>query len=427
MNIRKSQSPLMNLAKGGSLVFAGTMLANIGSYLYHLVMGRLLGPAGYGELSSLISLLYLFSVPTLVIQTVLVKYFSEIKASGSLAEAHDLYKRSIGNLVYALLGGAVIILCFSPFIGRYLRLGNIADVGVLYLFFLFSTLAMVNGSLFQGLQRFGWYALFLTAGIFLKLMFSIPVAGLGVSAVLTASVVSALVLFGIFTVPLRSVFSVPRKRFQRTRSQALKFAVPTLLTLLGITSIYSTDIIMAKHFLSASDAGAYAAISVLGKVIFYASSAGVGVLYPVVSERVARNFSVTRIVLSGVLAIACVSTVLTGIYMTVPSFMTHLLFGTAYDRIIPYLGAFAVFISLFSVFYVLVMSLLAMNYVRVWILVILAAILQIAGIQFNHSGIRQIITVNIIVSAALLVGVSVMFYAASMRSLTAHSRKDANE
>ena len=67
------------------------MTANIGSYIYHLLMGRLLGPAGYGEFSSLLSILYIFTVPLIVGQTVLVKFISGFKAHGEIGQAKSLF------------------------------------------------------------------------------------------------------------------------------------------------------------------------------------------------------------------------------------------------------------------------------------------------------------------------------------------------
>jgi O-antigen/teichoic acid export membrane protein len=63
----------------GSLVMTlGTAVAGVFNYLYHLFMGRMLGPVDYGILASLISLAYLLSVPTATLNLVIVKFVSAL-------------------------------------------------------------------------------------------------------------------------------------------------------------------------------------------------------------------------------------------------------------------------------------------------------------------------------------------------------------
>ena len=67
------------LFKGSFIVLTGSTIANVGSYLFHLLMGRLLGPVDYGVLESLISLSYFLGVPLSVFTIVIVKYISQEK------------------------------------------------------------------------------------------------------------------------------------------------------------------------------------------------------------------------------------------------------------------------------------------------------------------------------------------------------------
>ena len=65
------------------------------------------------------------------------------------------------------------------------------------------------------------------------------------------------------------------------------------------------------------------------------------------------------------------------------------------------MGLFAVFISFFSLSNILVQTLLAMNRVKVWIIITVAAVVQVAGLFLIHDTIVRVITVNIVVSAGL--------------------------
>ena len=54
--------------------------------------------------------------------------------------------------------------------------------------------------------------------------------------------------------------------------------------MLAIVLMYSLDIILAKRFFSAEDAGKYAVISMLGKMIFFGTAAIGKAMFPFTSE-----------------------------------------------------------------------------------------------------------------------------------------------
>ena len=76
------------LFSGSVIMIGGNMAANAINYLYHLVMGRLLGPAGYGVLASLYSLLYLAGIVPTSASISVVKFISSAKD----ADVYSIYR-----------------------------------------------------------------------------------------------------------------------------------------------------------------------------------------------------------------------------------------------------------------------------------------------------------------------------------------------
>jgi len=64
------------LFSGSAVMIIGTNITNVINYLYHVFMGRILGPAGYGEMASLFSLLILISTVPSSLNLALVKFVS---------------------------------------------------------------------------------------------------------------------------------------------------------------------------------------------------------------------------------------------------------------------------------------------------------------------------------------------------------------
>src|SRR3989338_8204792 len=109
-----------SLIRDGIILFSATMIANALGYLYHFSAGRLLGPADYGILGAILSLLYLINVPVNVIQTTITKFTSQYKAEGKLEKVNILYLTVLKKMFFVGLFGILFFLAISPFLASFL-------------------------------------------------------------------------------------------------------------------------------------------------------------------------------------------------------------------------------------------------------------------------------------------------------------------
>lgn len=401
MNIRTLIQTVAShsLAKNSAIVFVGSMLANIGAYAYHLLMGRFLGPSGYGELSSLLSLLYIFTVPLTVGQTVLVKFISGFKARGSVGQSKSLLYAITQWFMLAILMGLPIVLVLSSRIGTFLHLVSPAPFLQVYAIFAISLLSVATASVLLGYQMFFWASIIGLGTVLVKIALSVPLVKWGVSGVLWASIASGALMYLVYVFPLRFVIAAKGQPTKLGRRDALRFAIPTFFTLLGITSLYSTDIVLVRHYFTASDAGLYAALAVLGKIIFYASSSVAMVLFPVLSERIAVGRNTIRLTWAAIAGVTVVSSALVALYFLFPDFIVGLLFGRAFAGAGALLGMFGIFLALFSIGNVIVTACLAIGKTGIWIIPMACAIVQAVAITWAHGSIATVIMLNIAVCA----------------------------
>lgn len=380
------------------------MTANVLAYAYHLLMGRLLGPAGYGELSSLFSLLYIFTVPLLVAQTVLVKFVSGFKAHGEIGQAKSLFLQT--TKIFAMISVVLfpVTLLSGSYVTAFLHLSNTTLFLFLYFLLVISLLTIAAGSMLTGYQKFVWVSVMGALALLVKLVISIPLVSWGVSGVMLAAVASGVFVYVLYIIPLRFLLTVRAKPTQLKRRDTLGFAVPTLLTTLGITSLFSTDIILVRHFFDAQSSGLYAALAILGKIIFYASGAVPAVLFPIASERVAMGVKTRKLILSAIGAVAVVSGAITALYFLFPNIIVSLLFGNAYTGAAAMLGLFGIFLGLFSIANIIATACLALGRTRIWVIPVFCALIQIIGISLFHATIHGVILINIVVCSVLVVG-----------------------
>jgi len=385
-------------------VFLATGALNIGNYIYHLLMGRMLGPEAYGVLESVISVYYLVSIPFIPLTLVIVKFISAYKGKQdreSLSAFFIYMRKKI--LSYGLII-AFMLLIISPFITSFLHLPNPYFSLLIVFGFLIGVLAvLIKGSL-QGL--FNFFALFVsnTIEILSKLLIAIVLVYLGFKAL------GAFIgLIGSFIVGFIVAFYFIRKeKFKSVKSftegrQVLKYSIPVFLTSLGLTSLFTTDIILVRNLFPGVESGYYAALSVLGKIIFFATFPVTMVLFPLVSERHAANKRYINLFFIGIALTLGLAGLIVLIYYSLPEIMVTLLFGTSYIRIASLLGIFGIFIAVYSLCSLFANFYLSIHKTIISLFVLGASLLQIVLISFFHKNLLQVIEMSIISVLLLLI------------------------
>jgi len=394
------------LISGSFVMMIGSLTAGFGNYLYHLLMGRMLGPVDYGILASLISLLYLLSIPMGTLNLVIVKFVSKLKGQKKLGEVVVLFKIITQK---ALLYGLVALLLFlisTPFFASFLHLDSTFPLFIVGIFALMTVITMVNRATLQGLLRFGYFSASNILEMALKVGFAVLLVSLGLKV---NGALFALIIGGIagyfFTLFSLRFLPQPKGKEKGFRSQEMfAFAIPVFFSTLSFTSLYTTDIILVRHFLVAQEAGFYAALATLGKIIFFASSPIVMVMFPMISEKHANGKKyINFLSLSlGLVFLVCLG--VSGVYFLFPELMVNILYGSQYLSASPSLWLFAVFLSLYSFSYLLTNFYLSIKKVRIVSLPMAAALLQIILISLFHQNLKQAVSMSVLTTTLLLLG-----------------------
>lgn len=392
------------LARGSFIVLVGSTLANAGAYAYHLVVGRMLGPISYGELASLFSFSYILNVPSLVLQTVLTRYIAGFHAKNELGKAKSMSVSMMRLLTVAVVVGLFAVIPLMGILANFLHITHPTSILFMYLTSALWLITVVQTSLLQGFQLFTAAMILTNVTAILRLTGGVIGATMGVVETVLAGFITGIVGFAAYFVPLRFVYSAKSQPTGIERKDLVSYSMPGAAAMLGITSLYSTDILLAKHYLPPTEAGFYAALSVMGKIVYFASSSVSYVLFPVVAERAKENAGSQRLVYSALLAVFGVSSAITAGYFLMPELALKLLFGASYFPAAPYLGWMGVFLSFYSLSYVLIMTLLGRGNTVVWRLVVLAGVAQIGAIMMFHRDILSIIVANTIVTVILFAG-----------------------
>lgn len=397
--IRLLQHPLFS---GSFLMFGGSMAINAINYLYHLVMGRILGPSSYGVLASLFSLLYIVSIVPLSTSVSIVKFISSAKNEGELSSVYYGIKNYVFKFSAVLL--VIYILIAFP-LANFLKIQDNISVIMVGPIMFFSIITLVNQSTSQGLLKFIGFVVpnlisslvKLGVGVLLVLIgYSVGGAIFGVlSGAIFAYLVSSLAISNVVKNVKNAKFDV---------NKFVNYSLPVLLQAFAFTALFSVDVLLAKHFLSEFEAGIYASLSTLGKVIYFATSPISSVMFPIISKRFSSGERYNKIFFTSLSLTLGVSHAIVFVYWRFPNLVINTLFGSNFfsgSENLVFMGVFMVFYST---------SNLLMNFYlsrgKTWVVVfpVIASFAQLIFIYFfYHSSITEIIKVSMYITICLTI------------------------
>ncbi len=394
------------LAQNSFIVFVGSILGGLGGYLYNVLMSRLLGPADFGVLSSLISLFYIISVLSETLIIVICRYLAEFRAHGKLREARYFVNKI--NKWFLAAGAAVFILFIlaGRMIASFLNIPSILPVAVLGSVFGVSLTRSVNVAGLRGLQRFSQFSIISILSSALKVVLGILFVwlGFGVNGALGALTVEAalVALCAYFSLGLPAESSMTKINI----SSLTSYAKPVFWTTFCIAAFYNIDVILAKHFFDSATAGYYSVLSLLGKIIFFGTGSVAIVLFPTVVDKHSRREKHSHILKYSFFLVLAGSLTITAFYFLVPGFIVNLLFGSSYVSIIPYVGYFGLVMTLFSLINLLAIYNLSIRRTKFVPILLLGLALEVSLIYFFHENISQIINGMLVAMSATFLALS---------------------
>lgn len=389
-------------------MIGGSMAINVLSYAYHLIVGRLLGPEQYGVLASVFSVFYIVSVVPLSSSISIVKFIASAKNKKEVAMTY----KGINNFVlkFSIVLSAVVLVAAWP-ISQFLRITDVTSILLLSPILFFALMTLVNQSTSQGMLQFMGVVGPNFVSNFLKLVLGIVLIILGLSVpgamlgILVGSI--AAYLLSLFLINKKITNFPGKSKFNLT--PFLKFSLPALLQALAFTSLFTADVILVKHFLSEFNAGLYASLSTSGKIIYFAVTPISAVMFPIVSKNQSTGKSHGRVFLFSLLGTIILAAGVDIIYYFFPELAISILFGSKYAGAAHSLILMGLFMTFYALDFFLVNYFLAVGKVKVVILPILAAILQVVLIFFFwHGSIFEVLLISILLMLILFAALAII-------------------
>lgn len=392
------------LVRGSLLVFIASNAASFGNFLYNLLMARFLGPEIYGDLGAVFSLLVLLGAPLGILNLLVVKSVSVYwgKKEKERIKAILIYLTPRLFIIGIII--CTVILLVSRSLSQFLNLENSLPIVIIALFFILSCPTVLNKAILQGTLSFPYLTINTIIEISLKLIVSVVlvVSNFALTGALMGPLIGAIAGYFLTIWEMRLIFGEIKRQRKYTKLLSSFYIPPVFFTSLALTLFFTMDMILVRHFFPSRLAGEYAALSTIGKIIYYIIGPVIAVMFPLVSSRKSSGLPYLLPLMGSLVISLGLSTVIISGYFLFPKLIVGLLFGSKYYGIIPYLGIFSFYVSLYSINAILTYFLLSVSYYPPIYVLFGVSCFQGLLIFFLHSSIAQVIWVNIFVSIVYL-------------------------
>jgi O-antigen/teichoic acid export membrane protein len=395
------------ILSGGLIMLVSSTVVALLNFAYNVQVAQRLGPADFGHVATLVTLLLMASSLTLSFQIVCAKFVARNQEPGAKAAVFRSLRRNAWIVGLALAG----LLCAISFpIANYLNFPSVWMPLLLAIGIAFYIPLGVKRGTFQGTCAFprlaGNFMLEAASKFLLALLLVTWFGAMGAVVAMTMSVIVA------YWLP--TVTDTFRRPSQLHVAASAREGLQAVLFFVGQVLILNADMIVVKHLFPPEQAGIYAAVALVGRVLFYASWSVIGAMFPVSAEagrqRPQRSLLVVPTILVTGMFLSFVALV-----ALFPASIMKTIFGPGFQQSEPLLVLYAAATAAYALSAMLMAYEISHKVANTGWLQIVAGILVFTGIYLFHSSLRQVVLVLMTIMVGLLVAVSVPFLRSVLR------------
>lgn len=396
------------IVSGSIVLLSGSGLNTAINLAYNIVVARSLGPRGFGHATVIYTILVLLSAVTLSFQIVAAKIVAQQGSRASKTAVYRLFHRAswVCGICVALL-----LVAFQGAVAAYLNLPDSKLVSLIAIGAAFYIPLGARRGYIQGTCGFRNLAINLVTEQAVRLGGSVALIamGRGLYGVIAANSAAVAIAYYTARVKLNGHLSNPLRL-----SNAVHETCQAAIFFAGQMIINNCGIVLVNHFFLAREAGLYAAVAMVGRVIFSFSQAVVNSTFPLVAGTSHEERRDLRVIATSLLLVFGVGLSVTiGLCVAPPDLWAHL-FGSEFSIAgrfnLPYLLAlYALATVIYSLAGVIITFEMSYKIANTSWVQLAFSVLLIAAICAFHSSLREVVLVQLALMGLLFVFVAVPF------------------
>jgi len=378
----------------------GNLVVNGGNYFYNLGLGRILGPEAFADAAILITFMLVLSFVAMTFQFAVAKFINEFDDKKKEAFVGKAYRRA--TTFGMILGAGIVVFA------KQLQLLFQTESSVMFTIFGLAVpvyfIMSVNRGNLQGRKSFIQlsFTYQLEMIVRLTLTFAFLMLFDVSSAVAVSTAIAISFLAGVFPFKKAHIRKEMNNVFTAEENKAvMRFFVITAFYELTQIICNNGDILLVKLFFRSYDAGLYASLALIGRVVYFITWMFVMLLLPTVVSMRKRGENSVPVLKKYLGYITLFTSFIVAFTFLFPTVAVHMLFGEQYIHIAPLLGWYALATSFFALSNIFTYYYLSLDHYKPILIAAIFGVLQIVLIIFFHASLYEVVMVQVIAMGLL--------------------------
>jgi polysaccharide biosynthesis protein len=397
-----------HVVRGSAILLLSTGLVAATNLLYNILIARMLGASGFGHASALYTLLMLVAAIPLSFQIVTSKFIA--RNSETIVRA-QIYASMLRGAWQVGLGIAILLAAGSAYLKSYFNLPAQHDLVLLALAAgVYMPLGVRRGRM-QGCYDFRGLAISVVVEVAVKFVGALLFLhfGMGVTGVMTAVLLSIVAAY---------IAGHPRAQAQ-AKPGLIKIApfgegMQAVLYFIGQVILSNLDILLVKHFFPPAEAGIYAAVALVGRVVFMLSWSVVSSMFPLTASHTNREGG-RSVLYTGLFIVGAVTSAFIAAVALTPAAVWAMLLGKPFllgttGSFSALLNQYAIMTGIYGIAVVLMMYEISRHTGSAAWVQLAASVLLGGAIWRYHTSLSQVIVVQVFVMCGLLAVVAIPLF-----------------
>jgi len=376
----------------GSFLVVSTIVASILGFLYNAYLGRKLDFEDFGTISLVGSLVYILGIPLSGLSRAVTHKSAFLFGKYSTHVKEYWTRIRTLSLKFSIVLAAIWLVA-TPILSHIFKSDSVLPFIIFVPMSVIGILNAVDSGFLTGNHLFILYGLTVILEAFSKLLLSIGFVETGFKH----EVVLATPLAALASFTLAYIFVKKLKHSKEINLTGNEFGFPTKFFASSIASKMTTiaflslDLVMVKIFLSPTDAGRYAILSLVGKMVFIIGSLFTTFITPIVSKQEGAGTPSEKTfykILGANIFASSLAYLAFGIF---GNYTTPIMFGSKVYSIAQYLPLYSFAVLLYTVSSAIVNYHQVKNRHTFSYLGFVLSVLQVAVILVLHRSINDIV------------------------------------
>jgi len=397
-----------HVVRGSAILLLSTGLVAATNLLYNILIARMLGASGFGHASALYTLLMLVAAIPLSFQIVTSKFIA--RNSETIVRA-QIYTSMLRRAWQVGLGIAILLAAGSAYLKSYFNLPAQHDLVLLAIAAgVYMPLGVRRGRM-QGCYDFRGLALSVVVEVAVKFAGALLFLhfGMGVTGVMTAVLLSIVVAY-IAGEPGAQGLAKPGL----IKIAPFGEGMQAVLYFIGQVILSNLDILLVKHFFPPAEAGIYAAVALVGRVVFMLSWSVVSSMFPVSASHTNREGG-RSLLYTGLFIVGTVTSAFIAAVALTPQSVWAMLLGKPFlmstaGSFSALLNQYAIMTGIYGIAVVLMMYEISRRTGSAAWVQLGASVLLGGAIWRYHASLSQVIVVQVFVMCGLLAVVAIPLF-----------------